>query len=485
MIKKYKVLPKQMVKFTDLSGNEVEYKMYRIQALIDIPSQNVKAGDLGGWVNNKETLSQFGSSWVGGEAIAYSDWWTGILRIKENALVTGNAVVYGSKNTRIFVGGNTIIKDNARVFIILSAATVQIDDNARLSELATVINPKKITGSITGKAIVSSFSSVLGSSHVDGNAHVSDSHISDMARITGNAKVSSGSTIRENAVVTDDAKVSGAEVRGAAKISGSAVVGSRSVVCDSAIITDLAKIGESTVIGGETIVRDNAAVLKGSRVLGKSIVSGWAELAAHSDYTDYDSDTDYTDYVAPDTRRSRSSITKGAELAGIGESKSSDGAGTRTKMKDTSGLCLKLDGLERKINAYGNDIVKILKFPVMNDLRDENTLEMIMALNKAKSIEPESNPKKFHKAVNSLERKFLKAESNALIISSAVFSDEQHKKAEKARDLFAIACNEVSSEQEKRNAFKQGFRQLVGVVTITDSAVENMRAKVGIPELEA
>ena len=475
MDKKYKLLPKQLVKFTDLSGNEVECKMYRIQALIDIPSHNVKAGDLGGWVNNKETLSQLGSSWVGGEAIAYSDWWTGILRVREDAVIAGKAVVYGSKNTRVFVGGNAVIEGEAKVFFTRPTSQVKINGDARISGQAIVENPKEITGLIAGNARVSSFSSVLGSSQVTDDAKVSASTISDMAKVTGNATVVGGSKIKENAVVTDDAEVYSAEIRGAATVSGSALVGYKSVVCDSATVTDRAKICENAAIGGETIVRDRATVLDGSRVVGKSIISGSAEIVAHSDYKDLISDGSLALSATP--------ILHG--LTGTSESNSSDGAGTRTMMKDINGLCLKLDGLERKINAYGNDIVKILKFPVMNDLRDENTLEMIMALNKAKSIEPESSPKKFHKAVNSLERKFLKAESNALIISSAAFSDEQHKKAEKARDLFAIACNEVSSEQEKRNAFRQGFRQLVGVVTITDSAVENMRIKAGIPELEA
>lgn len=468
MAKKYKLLPKRSVKFTDLSGAEIEHQMWRIKALRDIPYHNVKAGDLGGWVNHKDALSHEGDSWLGGEAIAYASYWTGCLRIRENALVTGQAIIYGSENSTILVGGSAVVENNAKVFVGLSTITANIRGNARLSDNALIENPVEIMGRIAGDAHVLSFSSVLGGSQVTGNAKVRGSTISDMARVMGNAVVTSGSTISENAILTDYAEVNRAEIRGTATVSGNAKVGRQSVVCDSATVTGTAVVGENTVISGEAIVKDRAIVSEGSRVSGKSIISGTTQTIARKDYANFISEENRTLSDSPSLK----------ELAGTVPSVKAD-------ITDISQFSLKLSSLENEINAYGNDIVKLLKFPVMNDLRDENTLEMVLALRNAKSIEPESNPKKFRKAVNSLERKFLKAESNALIISSAAFSDEQHKKAEKARDLFAIACNEVSSEQEKRSAFKQGFRQLVGVVTITDSAVENMRIRVGIPELEA
>lgn len=468
MAKKYNVLPKQLVKFTDLSGAEIERKMYRIQALHDIPYHNVKAGDLGGWVGHKGVLSHEGDSWIGGEAIVYGPYWTCTLYIHKNALVTGNAVIYAGNSTRVVVSGDAVIEGNAKIFANLAKTQAEIRGNARLSGNAIVENPVEITGVIAGDAKVLSFSSVLGGSQITGNAKVSGSIISDMARVMGNALVARGSKIRENAIITDNAQILNAEIHGTATISGHARVEKHAVVGDSATITGNAIAGENTVISGKSIVRDMAVLQSGSRVLGKSIISGATQTISHNDYTDFISEGNRTLPAAPSLK----------ELTGTVPS-------VKVDATDIPEFSLKLNSLEKEINAYGNDIVKLLKFPVMNDLRDENTLEMVLALKNAKNIQPESNPKKFRKAVNSLERKFLKAESNALIISSAAFSDEQHKKAEKARDLFAIACNDVSSEQEKRNAFKQGFRQLVGVVTITDSAVENMRAKVGIPELEA
>ena len=56
----------------------------RIQAAIDFG--NVKAGDIGGWIEKESNLSQIGSAWVSGDARVYG-----------NAGVYGNAQVYGGE----------------------------------------------------------------------------------------------------------------------------------------------------------------------------------------------------------------------------------------------------------------------------------------------------------------------------------------------------------------------------------------------------
>ena len=38
----------------------------QIRALVDIPAADVVAGDLGGWVESLDNLSQDGSAWVSG-----------------------------------------------------------------------------------------------------------------------------------------------------------------------------------------------------------------------------------------------------------------------------------------------------------------------------------------------------------------------------------------------------------------------------------
>ena len=57
-------------------------KLFRIKALIEFG--NVKAGELGGFVEKEENLNHEGNAWVYGNAEVYG-----------NARVYGNASVYG------------------------------------------------------------------------------------------------------------------------------------------------------------------------------------------------------------------------------------------------------------------------------------------------------------------------------------------------------------------------------------------------------
>ncbi len=74
---------------------------FRIRALRDIPSAKVKAGDLGGWIENENNLSQEGECWVTKHAY-----------VGENACVSGNARVYGYAT----VCGKAQVYDNAQVY---------------------------------------------------------------------------------------------------------------------------------------------------------------------------------------------------------------------------------------------------------------------------------------------------------------------------------------------------------------------------------
>ena len=60
--------------------------LYRIKALVQFG--NVNAGDLGGWIEKEENLSQYGNAWVSGNAEVY-----GNAEVSGNARVSGNAEV--------------------------------------------------------------------------------------------------------------------------------------------------------------------------------------------------------------------------------------------------------------------------------------------------------------------------------------------------------------------------------------------------------
>ena len=83
--------------------------LYRVKALRDFG--NVKAGDLGGFVEREENLSQEGVAWVSGSAWVYGNAWVcGNAQVYGNARVYGNAQVYGNA----WVCGNTWVYGNVR-----------------------------------------------------------------------------------------------------------------------------------------------------------------------------------------------------------------------------------------------------------------------------------------------------------------------------------------------------------------------------------
>lgn len=112
--------------------------LHRIEALIDIPRHNVKAGDLGGWIESEKNLSQEGDCWVGCSA-----------RVFEDACVYGNAFVCAYAH----VYGHAYVYDDAAVF---GFAVVRDD--------AWVYGQAKVYGS----AIIKGTSEIHGCVDIDG-----------------------------------------------------------------------------------------------------------------------------------------------------------------------------------------------------------------------------------------------------------------------------------------------------------------------------
>ena len=158
--------------------------LYRIKALKDFKDdelyQDVKAGDLGGYVEKEKNLSQEGNCWVYGNARVYGD-----------ARVFGSAYVFDNAS----VCGNACVRDNACVY-----GDAYVFDNA----------------------------------YVYGNAYVYDN-----ARVCDNACVCGNACVRDNARVYDNARVCDN-----ACVCGNACVRDNARVCDNACVRDNAKINK-------------------------------------------------------------------------------------------------------------------------------------------------------------------------------------------------------------------------------------------------
>ena len=97
-----------MKKYEILYDNKIEllrHTLYRIRACKNFG--NVKAGDLGGYIEKPENLSQYGDCWVYDNAWVYDE-----ACIRDNARVCGTARVSGNA----CVYGDAQVYDNARVY---------------------------------------------------------------------------------------------------------------------------------------------------------------------------------------------------------------------------------------------------------------------------------------------------------------------------------------------------------------------------------
>ena len=123
-MKKYELL-KNDTKM--INGHEV----YRIRALIDF--NDVKAGDLGGYVEKYENLSHEGSAWIYDDAVAYED--AQIFDdavLKNEAIARGETLIFGRATVKTCaviteqarVTGDTVVAGN----VVVGARTVLFDD---------------------------------------------------------------------------------------------------------------------------------------------------------------------------------------------------------------------------------------------------------------------------------------------------------------------------------------------------------------------
>ena len=79
--------------------------LHRIKALIDFG--DVKAGELGGYVEKETNLSQYGDACVYRHAQVFGNAW-----VRDNACVCGNGIVYGNA----WLSGKALVYGNAQVF---------------------------------------------------------------------------------------------------------------------------------------------------------------------------------------------------------------------------------------------------------------------------------------------------------------------------------------------------------------------------------
>lgn len=115
-------------------------KLYQIKALRDFAE--IKKGELGGWIESTNNLSQEEDCWVGGNAY-----------VMNNAFVCGKARVYDNA----LVVDSSWVDDNARVYGFAQiSGSVGIRGNVEVSEYTQVQGEVELGGrvKVAGNAII-------------------------------------------------------------------------------------------------------------------------------------------------------------------------------------------------------------------------------------------------------------------------------------------------------------------------------------------
>lgn len=408
-------------------------RFYQLKALRDIPEHNVKAGDLGGYVTSEKTLSHTGSCWIGEQAQVVGSY----VRVSEYAYVGGRAVVRS-------------LFSNA----VLDQTTLRISGFAKITEDATVISKCYVNYYIQDCVI-------KGATHIYGNAY-----LHTVTAVSGGSKIYGSANLRKSHNISNCEIYDNAVIGSGVTIANSSIYGNTHVG-EKAIIERAAIYGNAAIPPKEVILP--GTVIENSEILYQSYKPA-SEISYGAIFT--------PEVFAPQSLESTAAINQPeppvedvAEVA-------------HPAVSSLSAIEKVYHEVCESIDAYRTDIVKIIKYPVMTDQTNDCTLDMMMALKSARRLDDSPASEEFKAAVVVLEKAFMKSESNARRIASSLLSVAERKKTERAKDLFRVAADEASSEHEKKVAFKQGFKQLEGVLDVPDVAVDVFRVKVGLKEIE-
>jgi hypothetical protein len=442
MSHKYKLLAKEkrQIKLPRreediFTARENYFTLHRIKALVDIPRHGVKAGDLGGYVANHHILSQLEDCWVGGQAVAW-----GNTNVMGNALVGGDAILFGaSDDFRLVVIGNAKVD---------GSAVVETTEGFSCPDYGNSLIDEDVH--IFGNAYIRNTIQIFGSSQIYGNAQINDANY-----IYGEAKIYGGAFL-----------LGGNSVSGNVEIFGKTTIGKQT------IISGKSRIGTS---GQPLYVQANRKLADVTMESPQNKKSGNSRATINP----LDGALTYNFSKAGLPKNKDTNNYEKKLLNFIGDDSPSGSSDMQIISIQT------LDDIVSRIEDYQHDIVKIIKYPLMVDTTDLFTSKMMMLSNKAQRLRSFSNTKKFSDAVDALEEAFLAAESNALRLSISKLSEDEQRKTTKAKDLLSIAMDDAASENEKQVAFKQGLKQLEGIILIPEHAVDAFRAKAGIAQLTA
>ena len=199
-------------KLTDETIKIDGHILHRIQALKDF--NDVKKGDLGGFIEKEENLSHYGTCWIYNDACVYEN-----ARVTNDARIRTNAKIW--ENARIY--DEAMIEDCAEIY-----GSARIWEQATVRDYAKVYQGASIHmhADIYENANIFEQASIWSNAKVGGNAKIyGNAYVCNNADIAGHANIHGHSIISENSIINEYAEIYGnVEITGEAEIRGNAKV---------------------------------------------------------------------------------------------------------------------------------------------------------------------------------------------------------------------------------------------------------------------
>lgn len=428
---------------------------YRLEALIDIPLHGVKAGDKGGLVDRDYILSHEGSCWIGGDAfVAYPR--NPSMRMSRSMLdsqvsIIGDALVTDKAYVTSELGGSVKVSGNAYVDSILSGSSV-VKDNGYLSNCA-----------VHGSVVISE------------NARIKNMCLLNLSNpepilIGGDVEIRSKGNNRLQMSAPVGNKIS---IKGKARLNN--------VTVDGSLLFDAEVNLEDVHVDGDTTILGKPQIKPGVKFTGRNVISGDSLIPPGSHVHDVIMDYGVLQYGAPQSFSDARALEQAPSMTPIALAAPVLDAGEQLDITEYIDV---INQIEADYEAYTTDIVKLIKFPAMADASVPEVADFVSKLRAAKRALKSGSAVKLRDLSEALDLAFVRAENKVQTLVASHLDEAKKKSLKTAEKMFKLACDEASPEPEKRLGFKAGMRELEGVVPVSEKAADNMRAKIGLLELE-
>lgn len=160
--------------------------------------------------------------------------------------------------------------------------------------------------------------------------------------------------------------------------------------------------------------------------------------------------------------------------------------GSETRVREVRNLMQQHRSTIDRWAAYELDPVRLLKYPLMADVRDAHVAAFHRAMLTADGLRPSSPDEltdredvaQYRDAVHAMETAFRVAETEAVRRGWSDFDEAEQARLGRAQKLFGLAVDSGATPDERRGAMSRGRAEVAGLVALPRRTVAALERKV-------